>query len=105
MLGFLSSGAREFQSSGLDRAKLRGPIHTKRVRGTVKSPRAADRRRHPYRFELTGVSMLDRYGGAFGKALVTSHVMPPSLSGEFIVGYGANTLHTGWQMFSMFYHS
>ena len=64
MLGFLSSGAKEFQSSGPDTAKLRGPIHTERVRGTVKSPRAADRRRQLYRFKLTGVSMLDRYGGA-----------------------------------------
>ena len=41
MLGFLSSGAKEFQSSGHDTAK---PIRTERVRGTVKSPRAADQR-------------------------------------------------------------
>ena len=64
MLGFLSSGAKEFQSSGPDTAKLRGPIRTESVRGTVKSPQAADQRRQLYRFELTGVSMLDRYGGA-----------------------------------------
>ena len=64
MLGFLSSGAKEFQSSGPDTAKLQGPIRPERVRGTVKSPRAADRRRQLYWFELTGVSRLDRYGGA-----------------------------------------
>ena len=76
MLGFFSSSAKEFQSSGLNTAKLRGPIRTVRVQGTVKSPRAADRRWQLYWFEPTGVSMLDRYGGVADRMTSLGHIYP-----------------------------
>ena len=38
VLGCFSSGAKEFQNFGPETAKLRGPIRTVRVQGTVKSP-------------------------------------------------------------------
>ena len=51
-LGFLSSSIKEFQNSWPNTAKLWGPIRTERVRGTVKSPRGADRWQQLYWFKI-----------------------------------------------------
>src|SRR6218665_1013711 len=45
MCAVLSSTGSEFHSVGPETAKLRGPMRTVRVRGTARSPCAADRRR------------------------------------------------------------